>query len=120
LAGIGGGIIGPSVQIAALTGVDARDFGGASGLVETSRELGGAIIIALVSTALISAGGVGTAFLDGLKSGYGVIVGTIVAGAVIALLGLRSKTQEPEPQILTLEQEIQSELTRKPELVSVG
>jgi MFS family permease len=54
LAGIGVGLAGPSVQIGALSGVAARFFGLASGLVETMREIGAAVGIAATSTVLVA------------------------------------------------------------------
>src|SRR5215211_8899492 len=52
LAGIAIGLSAPSVQIGALSGVSGSDVGLASGLVETMREIGGAMGIAIVSTVL--------------------------------------------------------------------
>ena len=54
LAGLGGGMSAPAVQIAALSGVVPALTGVASGLLETMREVAGAITIAIVSTVLIS------------------------------------------------------------------
>jgi EmrB/QacA subfamily drug resistance transporter len=54
LVGIGIGLSAPSVQIGALTGVVGPAVGLASGLVETMREIGGAVGIAAVSTVLIA------------------------------------------------------------------
>ncbi|MEV6767326.1 MFS transporter [Nocardia sp. NPDC051030] len=85
-AGLAVGILGPTVQIAALAQVHEAGFGGASGLVETSRELGGAMVIAVVSTVLV-AGGSETALLTGLHDGFGVITGTALAGTLVAAIG---------------------------------
>ena len=54
LAGLAIGMSAPSVQIGALTGVAPQTVGLASGLVETMREIGGAVGIAAVSTVLAS------------------------------------------------------------------
>ena len=75
LAGIAVGAAAPAVQIAALAGVEERLTGVASGLVETSREIGGAIGVAVVATVLASQAG-----LDGFHAAF-------LALAVIAALG---------------------------------
>jgi EmrB/QacA subfamily drug resistance transporter len=54
LAGVGGGLSAPSAQIGALSGVTHSMTGLASGLVETMREIGGAVGVAAVSTILVS------------------------------------------------------------------
>ena len=75
LAGIAVGAAAPAVQIAALAGVEERLTGVASGLVETSREIGGAIGVAVAATVLASQAG-----LDGFHAAF-------LALAVIAALG---------------------------------
>ncbi len=54
LAGVAIGLAAPTVQIGALSGVAGRSVGLASGLVETMREIGGAVGIAAVSTVLVA------------------------------------------------------------------
>jgi EmrB/QacA subfamily drug resistance transporter len=54
LAGIAIGLSAPTVQIGALSGVAGPSVGLASGLVETMREIGGAVGIAAVSTVLVA------------------------------------------------------------------
>ena len=80
LAGIAVGAAAPAVQIAALAGVEERLTGVASGLVETSREIGGAIGVAVVATVLASQAG-----LDGFHAAF-------LALAVIAALGAVNST----------------------------
>ena len=57
LAGVGAGLSAPSAQIGALSGVTHSMTGLASGLVETLREIGGAVGVAAVSTVLVSRAG---------------------------------------------------------------
>jgi EmrB/QacA subfamily drug resistance transporter len=57
LAGVGGGLSAPAAQIGALSGVTHSMTGLASGLVETMREIGGAVGVAAVSTVLVSRAG---------------------------------------------------------------
>lgn len=54
LAGVGGGLSAPSAEIRAQSGVTHSTTGLASGLVETMREIGGAVGVAAVSTILVS------------------------------------------------------------------
>ena len=64
-----------AVTIAALAGVPGRDAGIASGLVNTSRQIGGAIGLAAVTTIATSAAG-GTTLAD-TTHGYRVAFGTL-------------------------------------------
>jgi EmrB/QacA subfamily drug resistance transporter len=57
LAGVAGGLAAPAAQIAALSGVTHSMTGLASGLIETMREIGGAVGVAAVSTVLVSRAG---------------------------------------------------------------
>jgi EmrB/QacA subfamily drug resistance transporter len=57
VAGVAGGLSAPSAQIGALSGVTHSMTGLASGLVETMREIGGAVGVAAVSTILVSRAG---------------------------------------------------------------
>src|SRR5205809_116542 len=54
LAGLAGGISAPAIQIGALSGVPHSMTGLAGGLVETLREIGGGVIVAIVATVLVS------------------------------------------------------------------
>ena len=57
LAGLAGGISAPAIQIGALSGVPHSMTGLAGGLVETLREIGGGVIVAIVATVLVSRAG---------------------------------------------------------------
>jgi hypothetical protein len=57
LTGVAGELSAPSAQIGALSGVTHSMTGLASGLVETMREIGGAVGVAAVSTVLVSRAG---------------------------------------------------------------
>ncbi|PZF79374.1 MFS transporter, partial [Jiangella anatolica] len=76
LAGFGFGLCGPALQIGALTGVAEQDTGLAAGLVETTREIGGATGVAAVSAVLVGGSG-----LAGFHLAFGFV-------AVLALLGV--------------------------------
>jgi predicted MFS family arabinose efflux permease len=104
------------VTIASLTGVDRSDAGVASGLVNTSRQIGGAIGLAAVSAvAATSTSGyvashegiaatTATALDHGFQSALYALTAVLVAGVVLAAGLVRPR---PEPQ---------SEPTEVPEL----
>ena len=95
LGGAGMGLSFVPVTIAGLSGVERSDAGVASGLINTSRQIGGAIGIAAVSAiaatstthyagahAGISASS-GVALDHGYQTGLYVLTGLLVAGAVL-------------------------------------
>jgi len=91
------------ISIAALAGVQQAEAGLASGLINTSQQVGGAVGIALLSTIAISrtedevAGG--TALPDALTSGFQLAfwVGAAIAalGVVAALVLIREEELAP-------------------------
>ena len=92
-AGLAIGLLGPAVQIAALAGVEEARFGLASGLVETMRELGGAVTSAIVAT--VALGGAAAGTWHGYRAGYAVIAVTAGLGALLAtIVVVRSRPSE--------------------------
>ncbi|MQY31947.1 MFS transporter [Nocardia aurantia] len=96
-AGMAVGFFAPSVQIGALAGVEETHFGAASGLVETSRELGGALVIASASTVLA---GSHSGFLHGVHGGYAVIAAAAALG-VLATAFRAKRSTRPEVSVQT-------------------
>jgi EmrB/QacA subfamily drug resistance transporter len=102
LGGAGMGFSFVPVTIAGLSGVERADAGVASGLINTSRQIGGAIGIAAVSTIAATSTGnyVGThagvtassgvALDHGFQTALYVLTGLLVAGAVIAIVFVQS------------------------------
>ncbi len=87
LIGLGLGISFVAVTIAALAGVPARDAGIASGLVNTSRQIGGAIGLAAITTIATTYAGHASASASAASAathGYRIAFGTL---AVLALGG---------------------------------
>jgi EmrB/QacA subfamily drug resistance transporter len=82
LAGLGFGLFGPALQLAALSGVSRSAAGLASGLLETMREIGGAAGVAAVSTVLVAGAGI-----TGFHTAFAVIGGLAFVGIVIAAIG---------------------------------
>jgi MFS family permease len=77
------------ISIAALAGVEAAEAGLASGLINTSQQIGGALGIAALST--IATSRTDSAFASGSSRAVALVDGfhgAFVAGAVIAGLGI--------------------------------
>src|SRR4030088_3371972 len=87
LIGVGFALTFPSLNIQATAGVADHEQGLASGLVNTSFQVGGAIVLAGVSAVVPSRGG-GTSFLDAMRPALGVVIGVAVIGLVISVSGL--------------------------------
>jgi EmrB/QacA subfamily drug resistance transporter len=94
------------VTIASLSGVQRSDAGVASGLINTSRQIGGAIGIAAVSaiaatstTNFAEANAVsassGAALAHGFQTGLYVLTGLLLVGALVAFGLIRSHAPQP-------------------------
>jgi MFS family permease len=94
IGGIGLALSFVPVTIAGLTGVSRADAGVASGLINTSRQVGGAVGLAAVSTIASayattgSPAAVSDGLTQGFQAGFLVLAGIALAGAVIAALML--------------------------------
>jgi EmrB/QacA subfamily drug resistance transporter len=112
LAGLGFALAYGPLNIAATNGVAPEEQGLASGLVSTSFQFGGALVLA-VATAVVSAntGGDGSpqALLDGFQAAVVVSVIAAVLGVVITAARGRRRA-EPEAEVAELEAlEVESE-----------
>jgi hypothetical protein len=104
VVGVGIGIGFVATTIVGVRGVAAQDAGIASGLINTSQQIGGAVGLAAVATvavAVIASQPAGTALPVALTSGYvtGMLVGaalylvaTVVAAATISSAAQTSRT----------------------------
>ena len=83
----------------ATAGVADHEQGLASGILQTSFQVGGAIVLAVV-TAVIDARGadhvISAHTLDAYRPALGVITGVAVLGAAVALTGLRAPRPRPD------------------------
>jgi len=108
LGGIGIACSFVPTAIASLAGVEARDAGVASGLLNTSRQIGGAVGLAVVSTIATtftshyadSHPGAGVSSAAALTHGFDVafyvLAGAAVVGAAIAALFVESRPHHAE------------------------
>jgi EmrB/QacA subfamily drug resistance transporter len=101
LSGIGLALSVVPVTIAGLTGVRAADAGVASGLINTSRQIGGAIGLAAVTTIAATATGhyagghgvpaaSGPALAHGFHAAFYLLIGVALAGAALAAVFVES------------------------------
>jgi MFS family permease len=107
LIGVGFGLSFPAFNMQATAGIANHEQGLASGLVNTSLQVGGAIGLA-ISTAVISAnsGGAtqGAALIDGFQPAIAVVTAISAIGLVVALTGTRAlRRRRPELAIATAE-----------------
>jgi EmrB/QacA subfamily drug resistance transporter len=87
MVGVGFGLCGPAVQIGGLSGVPSSASGLASGLMETTREIGGAAGVAVVSTVLVA----GSSGLAGFHTAFAFIGVLAALGIVTAAVGFAQR-----------------------------
>jgi EmrB/QacA subfamily drug resistance transporter len=105
LIGVGLGFSFVPVSIAALAGIDGHEAGLASGLINTSQQIGGALglaVLATVSTTrtenlLADGKDPATALTSGFQIAFWVGVGLAVASLIATLVALRKKDLEQVP-----------------------
>jgi EmrB/QacA subfamily drug resistance transporter len=111
IGGIGLALVFVPMSIGALTGVQPSEAGVASGLINTSQQIGGAIGVAVASTVAItytkhfvnahpgaSAGG-GAALTHGFQVAFYVLAGIAIVGAVLAAILVESGPSSPRSEI---------------------
>jgi EmrB/QacA subfamily drug resistance transporter len=84
LAGLGLGFAFVPVTIAAVSGIEDREQGLASGLINTSQQVGGALglaVLAAIATSVIGSSETPAKLVEGFQAAFGV-------GACFAILGL--------------------------------
>jgi hypothetical protein len=107
LGGAGMGFSFVPVTIASLTGVERSDAGVASGLVNTSRQIGGAIGLAAISTIAATATtgyahahalavASAPAIVDGFQTSFDVLGGLLLVAIVVVAAFLRPARERVE------------------------
>jgi EmrB/QacA subfamily drug resistance transporter len=94
LAAVGLGLAFVSMTVAAVSGVEAHEAGLASGLINTSQQIGGALGLAILATianartddAVASGQALPSALTEGFQAAFAVGAGFAIAGAVLAMI----------------------------------
>jgi MFS family permease len=100
LLGVGGGLAFPALMTLAMASVRPEDSGLASGLVNTTQQVGGALGLAILASVAESRTGSSTAaaaLVDGYGAAFTVAAGLVVAALVVAAVVLRRRAVEPAP-----------------------
>jgi sugar phosphate permease len=107
LLGLGFALCFPSINAQATAGVADHEQGLASGLVNTSLQIGGAVMLAIISAVIGAGSGVAqpNALLPGMTTAIQVVVALTVVGLVstLALIGFRRPVAQPA-QVPTVRQ----------------
>jgi EmrB/QacA subfamily drug resistance transporter len=106
LIGLGLGFSFVPISIAALAGVEPAEAGLASGLINTSQQIGGALGIAALATiatsrtddAVASGSALPTALVDGFTAAFLTGVGIAGLGIIVALALIRRDELEQAPE----------------------
>jgi EmrB/QacA subfamily drug resistance transporter len=110
LSGIGLALAFVPVQIASLTGVQASEAGAASGLINTSQQIGGAIGLAAATTIATTftshyvsahagvAASSGSALTHGFEIAFYVLAGLALLGALVAAVFIESDPRTPQEE----------------------
>jgi EmrB/QacA subfamily drug resistance transporter len=93
LAAVGLGFAFVPVTIAAVSGIEDREQGLASGLINTSQQVGGALglaILAAVANAIIGSNDSPAKLVDGFQAAFAVGAGFAILGLIATLVLVRS------------------------------
>jgi MFS family permease len=98
LLGVGGGLAFPALMTLAMSSVRPEDSGLASGLVNTTQQVGGALGLAVLASVAESRTGDSTAaaaLVDGYGAAFTVAAALVVAALIVAAVVLRGRGTEP-------------------------
>jgi EmrB/QacA subfamily drug resistance transporter len=97
LLGVGGGLAFPALMTLAMSGVAPEDSGLASGLVNTTQQVGGALGLSILATVASERTDHATG-MDALLSGYHLAF-AVAAGFAIAALTVAAAVLRPRPAV---------------------
>jgi EmrB/QacA subfamily drug resistance transporter len=111
LLGVGAGLVFPSVVALAMSSATPQDAGLASGLTNTTLQVGGALGLAILATLsttrtenLVAEGASqASALVDGYQLAYFVAVGFLAAAVALAVTVLKPAPAQPEAEVAELE-----------------
>jgi len=111
IVGLGGGLVLVPTSIASLSGVAAGRSGVASGLMNASRQLGGALGLAVIATVAASrtsalrlhGATTATAMTSGFHTGFTVSAALVAASALAAVLLLRETGRGERVNLIDLQ-----------------
>jgi MFS family permease len=110
LIGLGFALCFPALNAQATAGVADHEQGLASGLVNTSMQIGGAVVLAIITAILGSGEGAGASrsgeLLPGMMTAIVVVVGVLVLGLVITLARVAPWSRRPVPVAVTAGDEV--------------
>src|SRR5262249_46473078 len=103
LLGVGMGVAFPALTVLAMSGATESDSGVASGLINTTAQVGGALGLAVLATVATSrtgsllAGGenLASALTGGYRMVFAISAGLIVAGIVLSAVLLQPEAAQP-------------------------
>jgi MFS family permease len=103
LLGVGFMLAFPAYNIQATSGIGDDEQGLAGGLLNTSVQVGGAVVLAVVTAVITASGGASAspeALLAGFRPALFVISGVAILGLLVAVLGLIAHARrKPEPVV---------------------
>ncbi|HWI21724.1 MAG TPA: MFS transporter [Baekduia sp.] len=104
LLGVGFSLVFTTLQVEATTGVGDNEQGLAAGILQTSFQIGGALVMAAVSAIVSTGAGIGASpaeTLDVFRTGLTVVAGLAVAGFLLSLFGLQVRFADGRTPVST-------------------
>jgi sugar phosphate permease len=96
LGGLGFALAYGPLNIAATNGIDAHEQGLAGGLVNTSFQFGGALVLAVVTAVNTAAAGAGDS-PQAVMDGYRPAVAVALIAALLGVVATAARRRAPEP-----------------------
>jgi EmrB/QacA subfamily drug resistance transporter len=107
LLGVGAGLVFPALATLAMSSATESDSGLASGLLNTTAQIGGALGLAVLATVAASQTGtfvaagddLATALTGGFHVVFGISTGLLVAGTLLSAVVLRPAAEQPSDEL---------------------